>query len=408
MSVKAKYIKDLPLKNEFDGSESLLVQDSNGTKQAPLEVIVDEIKQNSQEKIREIESELDQTNAQLSDIESELAQTNAQLSDIESELAQTNAQLSDIENKIINRKFKPKFGTSAQWGGWVNGGSTVTLERMKNDVDKWVEIGFEELSVTIHTSMVDNTPIISENLDLIMRGVDYAISEGLDIKCVKLHCNEFRQAIVDSQANVTMLSNAWLDIITTVGNLFKTKTNLFVVINEGGPIFESENLVNFVVNSLRRAKSLGFKAGITPASLNGWRKLSSDIVAELDFYSLNFYPSIGTKGLDTTVEEVEGVIYNTGILRWINECKRLDNNKEVIITETGCADYEVALLEPWIWTWGNGQDVANDGKIQALMMEGIFKTLASSKLDSLLWWFDLEGNESKKIVKRYIGGENIE
>ena len=67
MSVKAKYIKDLPLKNELDGSESLLVQDSNGTKQAPLETIIDEIKQNSQEEIREIESELNQTNAQLSE-----------------------------------------------------------------------------------------------------------------------------------------------------------------------------------------------------------------------------------------------------------------------------------------------------------------------------------------------------
>lgn len=72
MPVKAKNIKDLPLKNELDGSESLLVQDSNGTKQAPLEVIVDEIKQNSQEKIREIESELDQTNAQLSGIENKI------------------------------------------------------------------------------------------------------------------------------------------------------------------------------------------------------------------------------------------------------------------------------------------------------------------------------------------------
>ena len=59
MSVKAKYIKDLPLKNELDGSESLLVQDLNGTQQAPLGTIVDEIKQNSQEKIREIETELD-------------------------------------------------------------------------------------------------------------------------------------------------------------------------------------------------------------------------------------------------------------------------------------------------------------------------------------------------------------
>ena len=58
MSVKAKYIKDLPLKNELDGSESLLVQDSNGTQQAPLGAIVDEINQNSQEKIREIEQAL--------------------------------------------------------------------------------------------------------------------------------------------------------------------------------------------------------------------------------------------------------------------------------------------------------------------------------------------------------------
>ena len=58
MSVKAKYIKDLPLKEVLDGSESLLVQDLNGTQQASLGTIVDEIKQNSQEKIREIESEV--------------------------------------------------------------------------------------------------------------------------------------------------------------------------------------------------------------------------------------------------------------------------------------------------------------------------------------------------------------
>ena len=109
MSVKAKYIKDLPLKNELDGSESLLVQDSNGTKQAPLGTIVDEIKQNTQEKIREVESELAQTNAQLSQ---ELAQTNAQLSQ---ELAQTNAQLSqeiDVERKRIDSLNTLKEGST--------------------------------------------------------------------------------------------------------------------------------------------------------------------------------------------------------------------------------------------------------------------------------------------------------
>ena len=141
MSVKAKYIKDLPLKNMLDGSESLLVQDSYGTKQAPLETIVDEIKQNTQEKIREVESELTQTNAQLEiivnkieqntqdtqekirEVESELAQTNAQLSQeidqtnaqLSQEIDQTNAQLSqeiDVERKRIDNFNTLKEGST--------------------------------------------------------------------------------------------------------------------------------------------------------------------------------------------------------------------------------------------------------------------------------------------------------
>ena len=67
----AKTIKELPVKHGLDGTEKLIVEDNEATKQAPLTTIVDEIKQNSQEKIREIESELAQTNAQLSTIDNE-------------------------------------------------------------------------------------------------------------------------------------------------------------------------------------------------------------------------------------------------------------------------------------------------------------------------------------------------
>ena len=63
-----KTIKELPIKHGLDGTEKLIVEDNEATKQAPLGTIVDEIKQNSQEKIREIESELAQTNAQLSEV----------------------------------------------------------------------------------------------------------------------------------------------------------------------------------------------------------------------------------------------------------------------------------------------------------------------------------------------------
>lgn len=68
-----KTIKELPVKNNLDGTEKLIVEDDEATKQAPLGTIVDEIKQNSQEKIREIESGLAQTNAQLSETKRQLS-----------------------------------------------------------------------------------------------------------------------------------------------------------------------------------------------------------------------------------------------------------------------------------------------------------------------------------------------
>lgn len=67
-----KTIKELPIKHGLDGTEKLIVEDNEATKQAPLGTIVDEIKQNSQEKIREIESDLAQTNAQLSEKSNEI------------------------------------------------------------------------------------------------------------------------------------------------------------------------------------------------------------------------------------------------------------------------------------------------------------------------------------------------
>lgn len=100
MPVKAKYIKDLPLKRVLDGSESLLVQDLNGTQQALLEVIVDEIKQNSQEKIREIESELNQTNAQLSKLEDQVNPFTSTLS-----ISKQIAELGSSQNLTLNWSY---------------------------------------------------------------------------------------------------------------------------------------------------------------------------------------------------------------------------------------------------------------------------------------------------------------
>ena len=128
MSVKAKYIKDLPLKRELDGSESLLVQDSNGTKQAPLETIVDEIEQNTQEKIREVESELAQTNAQLllkaNESEVFLRNTGININDFDEETRRTFLGLQGIDVNYV-------LGANAVKTSNIANGQ-VTAEKLAN------------------------------------------------------------------------------------------------------------------------------------------------------------------------------------------------------------------------------------------------------------------------------------
>lgn len=66
MAVKAKYIKDLPLKENLEGTDSLILQDDEGTKRSTLEVIGDKIAEEANKRVDELEKELVQTNTQLS------------------------------------------------------------------------------------------------------------------------------------------------------------------------------------------------------------------------------------------------------------------------------------------------------------------------------------------------------
>ena len=66
MAVKAKYIKDLPLKENLEGTDSLILQDDEGTKRSTVEAIGGKIAKEANKRVDELEKELVQTNTQLS------------------------------------------------------------------------------------------------------------------------------------------------------------------------------------------------------------------------------------------------------------------------------------------------------------------------------------------------------
>ena len=55
MAVKAKYIKDLPLKENLEGTDSLILQDDEGTKRSTVEAIGGKIAKEANKRVDELE-----------------------------------------------------------------------------------------------------------------------------------------------------------------------------------------------------------------------------------------------------------------------------------------------------------------------------------------------------------------
>jgi hypothetical protein len=193
-----KTIKELPIKHGLDGTEKLIVEDNEATKQAPLGTIVDEIKQNSQEKIREIESDLAQTNAQLSQV------TNFNLSDLvktktlDIALAEAQSQMVDgrifvpkgeyhITNQIIISKpivieFEPNTiirMNSSNVGAIRVNANNVTLKNCKiigsvtrNDISYGLTIAENVSDVNVNNILFSNFTggimLISQNRNIVV------------------------------------------------------------------------------------------------------------------------------------------------------------------------------------------------------------------------------------------------
>lgn len=124
MAVKAKYIKDLPLKENLEGTDSLILQDDEGTKRSTLEVIGDKIAEEANKRVDELEKELVQTNTQLSELANKGTTVEVlervTKEEIDRQIADgTLANLMIEDNSITSSKIKDKQITSEKLADYV-------------------------------------------------------------------------------------------------------------------------------------------------------------------------------------------------------------------------------------------------------------------------------------------------
>ena len=319
------------------------------------------------------------------------------LEHIESE---SSSKIQKVNNAY--RSFKPMFGHCVDWSSHSSN-SNWGEEKIKTEIDSLVSYGVEKLSVTIQTRCVNGTVSLVSDLERFKKCLDYANEKGLETATIKVHCNQFRKAIESNEYDNENLKQQWLNILNDIGEYFKSYCEYFVVINEGENLFSNSSHEEFLLKCLDVGKNKGFKSGFTPSSSGGWDNLPESVKYSCDFIAFNCYPSVSLKGLKTSFEDVINAFEVDKLNNWIDAHKK-KYNKPVIISEIGCEDRESCLAYTYVWDFGNGENF-NDGKVQNIMLKGIFEYLKDNdNLDSLYYWFPFRGDNVINTINYYIGG----
>ena len=305
MAVKAKYIKDLPLKENLEGTDSLILQDDEGTKRSTVEAIGGKIAKEANKRVDELENELAQTNTQLS--------AKADKSQIGSPLiASSVAEMIDTTKVYVNTS--DGYWYSYDGSNWVSGGlyNSQGIPQYIYDelfnytglLKDYINLGS---SVTVDTELAQDAPFY---------GYRIAINNKSDIRkaVIKVRSAQPTEVICE-------ILNHNLDVLDTVTRAYDgIEESIEFVFNKQINVVGSDHLYLQVYSKTRLAYCditsnknndliYTYTEGVRGYFYDGsnWVKMT---IAQSDNFSINFtlYKSEEETIKESKIEKLTGEI----------------------------------------------------------------------------------------------------
>ena len=285
-----------------------------------------------------------------------------------------NLYAKEIE-KNIYRKFKPVLCSQPYLinGNPVGGSTSFSANKMKEIIDINIYNGYEKFTIDIHL-LYNNGFYCIQDLNNILEAFTYAKNRGYLITAIKFHYNG------TLNANIIQEYEDFICEIV-IPKLSSLNFDKVVIFNERYSILSAtdSNLTQNIKNVINRIKLLGFEVGISyagPEQANMSIQNYPDVVELLDFVGINFYPSCGAYGNETTVDDVSNSFNNCNL--------SLFQNKKIILTESGIRPYPIYFSAPAYW--GYDGDLP-DYNVTTTFLEGLYNSKWNNIATEYWTWF---------------------
>lgn len=296
-------------------------------------------------------------------------------------------------------KFKPIVNASM----YMLDDDTDTI---KARILKWKEMGCRGIIVLINFDN-DNSLTILDDLTKVNTLMNYAKNNGLIVDTLKFHCN------IDASLSAAKLTLYKNQIISTLEVLDAETFGIqrLCIFNELKHLYSdtaTSEIKSSAISIINDLRNLGYSVGISCSNLTlGIGRMinySEAICQAVDYFAFNYYQAFPFKKELTT--------YQDSINSWKTAFDSATNyklqypNKNFILSETGCLDNWLNMMDPSDYTLN--QYPAN-GKTYPLYFYGLLNNqVANTDLSEVWLWYDekmVDYTDVIEFFKYYLGGD---
>lgn len=304
------------------------------------------------------------------------------------------------------KKFNPKFGVAPYFSTTSIRTSIMSEPQIINYVNRHVGYGITDFCL-----MIDIEPYASDlalyeimqTLPKIQLIVDTAIEKGLRISCVKFH-NIYAKTNWNTIDKASWMVQHKAKIIQVLDLLQPYSIEYCCVLNEGYPMWQDATALAFMLDIIAVAKTYGYKVSMTGGLTDVRYLMPADVLAAIDCFMFNIYPTISNKDRYTTYADGKTGWECSKAVDYIEYYKRLYPTKPIIISETGIQSNWQALAYPANYVWTT-QDYADaTGEPVAIYLYGLLEVLKNANIEHVWWFYDINYEPCVKLLKDYLVG----
>lgn len=296
-------------------------------------------------------------------------------------------ELQEIIDTYLNKltpALKPNTNLNVKMGmtSFLRNQSAESINNQINNVCKnYFSCLKQQVRLTFNETTLKFELTENDNINEQISAINTYITNGGEFRGLHFYITSSTLLTLFDTYTDSFIMEKYYDFITEFIDTLPYKNIIYRlwILNEARQTVLSDTYKDSIIACINNLQSDGYQISIPMAYAEEYGEVSPSILSELDFYSLNLYPTNDVYGEYSSINDMKN--------RFDTEYRNIEpflQNKELVISEFGCSSSWDSFATP------SSYKEDRNGKPITIFIEGFFQSQFISRISQCYFWYYMD------------------